>query len=110
MTRTVVYVLSASLLLCGLALAAQSSGNQTFVGNISDSACGLHHTMGGTARDCTLMCVGMGSRFVLADNLHHTVYALSDQSKAKPFAGEKVRVVGRLKGSTIEVSSISAAK
>jgi hypothetical protein len=111
MTRSAVYIGSAVLLLCGFTLAAaQPSGSRTFVGNVSDSACGLHHTMGGNAKRCTLMCVGMGSKFVLADEAHHIVYALSDQSKARPFAGEKVRVVGTLKRSKIEVVSITAAK
>jgi hypothetical protein len=110
MTRKAVYIGNVFLLFCGLTLAAQPSGTQTFVGNISDSACGLHHTMGGSAKSCTLMCVNMGSKFVLADEAHHKVYALSDQSKARPFAGQKVQVVGSLKGPTIEVSSITAAK
>jgi hypothetical protein len=94
----------------GLAWATpRPSNTQTFAGEISDSACGLHHTMGGGAKQCTLMCVQMGSKFVLADEANHKVYALSDQAKAKPFAGEKVEVTGTLKGSTIEVSSIKAA-
>lgn len=104
--------LGAAALLClGTAIAAQppSARAETFTGSISDSACGLEHTMGGGAKSCTLMCVQMGSKFVLADKAHHKVYALSDQSKAKPFAGENVRVTGTLKGSTIEVSAISAA-
>jgi hypothetical protein len=101
---------TAFLLFCGLMLGAQQSGTQTFVGNISDSACGLHHTMGGSAKSCTLMCVQMGSKFVLADEVHQKVYALSDQTKAKRFAGEKVRVVGSLRGSTIEVTSITSTK
>ncbi|HTV53916.1 MAG TPA: hypothetical protein VMI06_03285 [Terriglobia bacterium] len=110
MTPKFVCVGNVLLLFCGLALAAQPSGTQTFVGNISDSACGLHHTMGGSAKSCTLMCVNMGSKFVLADEAHHKVYALSDQAKAKPFAGEKVRVVGSIRGASIEVTSITAVK
>ena len=110
MIRKCAYVAAAFVFLWSIAPAAQQSQSKSFTGTISDSACGLHHTMGGSAKDCTLMCVQSGSKFVLADEAHQKVYALSDQAKAKPLAGEKVRVVGTLKGSTIEVSSITAAK
>jgi hypothetical protein len=111
MTRKAVCFGNVFLFFCGLTLGAQGSRTQTFVGNISDSACGLHHTMGGNAKSCTLMCVkSMGSKFVLADEAHQKVYALSDQAKAKPFAGEKVTVVGSIRGATIEVTSITAVK
>lgn len=110
MTRKAVCLTAALLFFSTASFAAQNSDRRTFAGVISDSACGLHHTMGGSAKDCTLMCIQMGSKFVLADEAHHKVYALSDQAKAKPFAGESVHVVGTLKGSTIEVSSITAAK
>ncbi len=105
-------VMAALVAALGISLGAQTApgGNRAFTGNISDSACGLHHTMGGSAKQCTLMCVAMGSKFVLADESHHRVYALSDQVKAKAFAGENVRVVGRLKGATIEVRSITPLK
>jgi type 1 fimbria pilin len=82
MTPKAVCATAGSVLLCALAFAA-SSENRTFTGNISDSACGLHHTMGSNAGNCTLMCVQMGSKFVLADQAHHKVYALSDQAKAR---------------------------
>ena len=40
---------------------------KVFVGSISDSMCGAHHVMGGTAKECTLECVDSGSDFVLVD-------------------------------------------
>jgi hypothetical protein len=110
MTRKAVYPAAILVILSAMSLGSPIPKGDTFTGNISDSACGLHHTMGSNAKNCTLMCVQMGSKFVLADEAHHKVYALSDQAKAKPFAGENVRVVGTLKGSTIQVSSITAAK
>ena len=47
--------------------------------------------------------------YVLVDGTR--VYRLSDQSRAKPFAGKKVKVVGALDAatSTITITSISAA-
>lgn len=84
---------------------------RTFTGNISDSACGLSHMITtASLRQCTLQCVQMGAKFVLADKAHQKVYGLSDQAKAEPFAGEKVEVVGAIKGSAIEVISITPVK
>ncbi len=86
-------------------------GRRAFTGSISDSACGLHHMMGGTpAKQCTLRCVEMGAKFVLVDEARQKVYALSDQTKAKAYAGQKVRVIGTLKGSGIEVAAIIPIK
>lgn len=94
-----------------LALPLPTHRIQTFTGNIGDSACGLKHMMtGATPRKCTIECINMGAKFVLADDAHQKVYALSDQAKAKAFAGENVVVKGTLNGVTIQVKSIAAAK
>ena len=82
---------------------------KVFVGAISDSMCGAHHVMGGTAKECTLECVDAGSEFVLVDD-KGKVYDLSDQTKPRQFAGEKVKITGALKGNQIIVSSITAEK
>ena len=110
MTRSLVSAGIALLLMSSMICAAQRSDSSTFTGIISDSACGLDHTLSTSAKDCTLMCVQMGSKFVLADEAHHKVYGLSAQKRAGPLVGEKVSVVGILKGSTIQVSSITATK
>ena len=83
---------------------------KTFVGEIGDSMCGLKHTMGDNAKDCTLECVKAGATFILADTAAGKVYDLSDQAKAKDFAGQKVKITGTLKGKSIEVVSIEPAK
>ena len=83
----------------------------SIVGYISDSSCGLKHMSGmGDDKSCTLMCVKGGSKFVLADCGHKRVYQLdkAGQEKAGDFAGEKVKVTGRLVGKTIRVTSIEA--
>jgi hypothetical protein len=102
----------AVLLGAGLSLAAPKSGKgaKTFVGDISDSMCGLKHMMPGSAKDCTFECVKGGARLVLAETATGKVYELSDQAKAKDFAGQKVKVTGTLKGKTIEVASLEAAQ
>lgn len=82
------------------------------VGYVSDSMCGLHHMAGmGDDKSCTLACVKGGSKFVLADREHKVVYQLdkASQEKAREFAGQKVKVTGRVTGKTIQVTKIEAA-
>lgn len=101
----------AFLVMAGLGFASpKAAGPKTFIGDISDSMCGLKHMMPGGDKACTEECVKGGAKYVLADQAHKKVYQLSDQGKAKDFAGAKVKVTGTVKGDTIEVSSIDAAK
>jgi len=87
------------------------AGTRTFVGSIGDSMCGLKHTMGGSDKDCTLDCVKKeGSKYVLVDAAAGKVYDLSDQKRPEAFAGQKVKVTGTLKGNSISVVAIEAAK
>src|SRR3989454_9445881 len=90
---------------------AKAVQERTLVGFISDNHCGLKHMAGmGDDKSCTLMCVKNG-KFVLADREHKRVYQLdkSGQNKAREFAGQKVKVTGRVVGKTIRVSAIEAA-
>ncbi len=93
---------------------------RTIVGNIADSQCGLSHkkmqaaqNMGNDDKACTLKCVEMGGKFVLADRVHKVVYALDEESqaKAREFAGQKVKITGQVdaKTKTIHVTKIAAA-
>lgn len=111
--KHVLYLAAVIALAAGTLLAPPlpPQSERTFTGSISDSACGLTHMMpGDTPKQCALQCIQMGAKFVLADNAHRRVYALSDQAQAQPFAGERVAVKGTLNGVTIEVKSITAAK
>ncbi len=102
-------LLLAVLLATSIGLAAPKE--RVFVGNISDDMCGLKHQMAGKSdAECTLECVKMGSKYVLADTANQKVYKLSDQVKPKDFAGRKVKVTGTLEGDTIRVSSITATQ
>ena len=107
------------LLVLGLVLVAPLSGvaqktktaEKTLIGYVSDNHCGLKHMAGmGDDKSCTLMCVKDG-KFVLADRDHKRVYQLDKvgQEKAGEFAGQKVKVTGRVVGRTIRVSAIEAA-
>lgn len=100
----------AILLAAGITLASAKDPGKTFVGNISDSMCGVKHMMPGGDKACTLECVKGGSKYVLADPATGKVYELSDQKKPAEFAGEKVKVTGTLKGKLITVTTIEAAK
>lgn len=114
MTRLVylclAFVLTTSLTFAGPKAGKAGPEHKTFSGEISDKMCGLKHMMAGSAKECTLKCVDGGSKFVLADTANNKVYDLSDQTKPKEFAGQKVKVTGTLKGDTIEVASIEAAQ
>lgn len=83
---------------------------KTVIGYISDSSCGLQHMAGMNEKDCTLMCAKNG-KFVLADRDQKVVYQLDSvgQQKAREFAGQKVKITGRVSGKTIRVTAIEAA-
>ena len=99
------------ILICGLLRAAPPQGTQTiFQGSISDSMCGLKHTMPGGDKACTVACVKEGSTYVLADTAHNRVYKLSNQAMASRFPGQSVVVRGRLHGDTIVPYRIELAK
>ncbi|MGH9883520.1 MAG: hypothetical protein ACRD6N_19015 [Pyrinomonadaceae bacterium] len=89
---------------------AKTAAAKTVIGYISDSSCGLQHMAGMDEKDCTLMCVKNG-KFVLADRDHKIVYHLDQagQEKAWEFAGQKVKITGRITGKTIRVTAIEAA-
>lgn len=98
---------------CALAGVAQA---KTFTGDIMDSDCaktGSHaqmekaHNITSDAA-CTKACVQMGAKYVLYMN--GKAYNLDDQTKPADFAGQKVKVTGKMeKGNTIKVESISPA-
>ncbi|MEP6706619.1 MAG: DUF5818 domain-containing protein [Pyrinomonadaceae bacterium] len=120
--KTLLLKLTLILLVLGTALAVPGSGiarnpnagaapEKTVTGYISDNHCGLKHVKGmGDDKACTLMCVKNG-KFVLADRDHKRVYRLdkTGQEKAREFAGQKVKVTGRVVGRTIRVTAIEAA-
>ena len=83
---------------------------QTFTGIITDSKCGGDHSSMHVTPDakCVRECVKAHAKYVLFDG--KTAFALSDQQKPAKFAAQKVTITGELKGDTIEVKSIVAAK
>ncbi|MEO0248480.1 MAG: DUF5818 domain-containing protein [candidate division WOR-3 bacterium] len=72
----------------------------------------MKHPMGmGSDKECTLKCVKMGSKFILADQKKNVVYQLDDQKTPEQYAGQMVKVRGTLdaKTKTIRVKSIEPA-
>ena len=110
--RMLMLLLLALVLVTPLSGVAQKTkpAEKTLIGYVSDNHCGLKHMAGmGDDKSCTLMCVKDG-KFVLADRDHKRVYQLdkTGQEKAREFAGQKVKVIGRVTGRTIHVTSIEA--
>jgi hypothetical protein len=112
--RVQALTLAIILLLPNLAIAqkrkSRNGVEKTLIGYISDDNHGLKHPEGSDEVVCTLECAKHG-KFVLADRENNSVYQLDDigQSKAKEFAGKKVKVRGRLVGKTMRVITIEAA-
>ncbi len=94
---------------------------KTFTGEIMDSACAKMNShdqmeqmegIPNDAKQCTLKCLETGSRLVLQDTAKNISYQLDDQGKAKPFAGQKVKISGSYdaKTKTIHIEKIKAAQ
>ena len=97
-------------ILAAIAIAAPQK--QTLTGTITDSMCPkADHSqmrMGPSDAGCTLACVDAhGAAFVLYDG--NNTYTLSDQTTARKFASQKVKVSGIVDASTkmIQVESIT---
>ena len=91
-----------------IALAAGKA--QTFTGEVSDSMCGAKHMMAGKPDAvCTRACVKRGAKFALQAS--DKMYILSGKTtEVDALAGQKATVTGELKGNTLTVTSIAAAK
>lgn len=108
--------LTCAVALLGLLSAAAPGAAQesrTFTGVVIDELCAVNgHAamrMGPTDAECAKVCAEEHEApFVLLDGSH--VYQLSDQAKARTFAGARVEVVGVLEATTdtIRVTSMTA--
>ena len=101
-------LLAATLLFTTIATAAE----QTWTGQISDSACGAKHEEAAEGqgkmpdRDCTIACVRGGSKYVLVSDGKVFQIANQDNKDLAAHAGHTVKMTGELKGSSITVSKI----
>ena len=65
--------------------------------------------MGADDKECTLKCVAKGATFGFVDAERRRFFQLDDQEQPRPFAGEKVRITGRIEGDSILVTKIAPA-
>lgn len=100
-----------SLVLSLGSLFAAAAFAETWSGTVSDSMCGAKHEAA-SASDaaCVKKCVKGGASAVLVSDGKVYQIAMDSQSKVMPLLGEKVTVMGRLDGDTIEIASAQAAK
>lgn len=83
---------------------------QAYDGIITDTHCLAKHSakVGLSAADCTRVCVHAGEHFALVDG--DKAYTLEgDPEDLKRLAGERATVKGTLNGTTISVTSVTAA-
>ena len=99
----------ATLLLTGSWM-ARGAETKTLEGVVGDALCGVKHQMGDIPdKQCTAMCVGMGSAYALI--VGDTVYELDGKSEdLEKLAGAKAKVTGSVDGKKIKVTSVEAAK
>jgi|SRR5579862_2335783 len=90
---------------------AQNAGTDTtLTGIVSDALCGARHSMTKmSSADCTRMCVKGGQGFALV--VGDKVYNLrGDSAELDKYAGQKVTLKGKLKGTVVAVDSAAPAK
>jgi hypothetical protein len=82
---------------------------KTITGVVSDSMCGAKHaTASDDAAACVKKCEGGGSKLVVVAG--GKVYSTDDQDKLKGFEGQAVKVSGDVKGDSLAITSVEAAK
>jgi hypothetical protein len=90
-----------------------AAAEQTWKGQISDSACGAKHEEAAEGqgkmpdRECTEACVRGGSKYVLVVDGKVLQIANQDDKDLATHAGHAVTVTGELKGSAITISKIT---
>lgn len=103
-----VTLLVAATLLLSNGLAQAQGAKQTLEGTISDTTCGIKHTMmkNATDKQCTLGCVKMGSKYALVAG--DKVYTLEGKTgNLEKLAGERAKVTGSVDGTTVQVASVA---
>jgi hypothetical protein len=81
---------------------------QSYEGMVTCSHCGAKHpaALHSTAADCTRQCVHGGASFALVDG-DRTYMLEGDLNLLKKFAGQRARIMGVVRGNTIQVSSVA---
>lgn len=99
--------------LTGLTLGA---AEQTWTGEISDSACAFQHESGAEnvptppAKECVANCVKGGSKYVLLAGDKVLQIANQNLPALADLAGSQVKVTGEASGDTITIARVEKAK
>ena len=115
MTKTAATIVAGAML-ATLTLMPLRAAEQSWIGEISDSACNKKHESGAEnvptppAKECTADCVRGGSKYVIV--VGDNVFQVANQNAAglADLAGSKVKVTGEAKGDVITVSKIEKAE
>jgi hypothetical protein len=94
----------------GLGLGTANADEQELEGYVTDDMCGAEHMMEGmNNKQCADECVGMGAKYALFVPSEKKIYAVANQEKIKPFAGEDVLVKGTVSGDgkTVTVTTVT---
>lgn len=98
------------MILTALCAIPAMAATTTITGVITDEMCGREHMMPGKSNaECARACVKHGSKYVLMSEGKNYELA-GKRSEVDALAGKKVTVSGDLNGSTLTVSSVTAAK
>jgi len=82
---------------------------KSITGVVSDSMCGAKHaTASDDAAACVKKCEAGGSKLVVIAG--GKVYETADQDKLKGFEGQEVKISGDVKGDSLTIASVAAAK
>jgi hypothetical protein len=107
--QTGVWTVVTALVFSAAALSAKTT---TLTGKVGDAMCGAKHVMAGDEAGCTRECVKKGSDYALI--VKDKVYTLKATDATKDqldkLAGQTAKVTGDLNGTTIQVTSVQAAK
>src|SRR5438128_5915594 len=114
MNRLAVFV--GAITVSTIALIPLRAAEQTWVGEISDSACEMKHSSGAEnvptppAKECVANCIRGGSKYVIVSGDHVFQVANQDAKGLADLAGSKVKITGELKGDVVTVSKIEKAE
>jgi hypothetical protein len=112
--KKAIYV-AALMLALTLTTLSRARVEETWTGEITDSACKLEHVPVAEgegvlpAPECVKVCIRGGSKYMLA--VDEKIYDIENQKHPdlEKFAGKPVKVTGELKGTAITVSKIEAS-
>jgi len=89
----------------------QTTDEQMYEGVITCSRCGARHSaaMGKSAAGCARACVRQGAKFALVDG-DKTYLLDGDLSTLKRLAGQRVGMVGVVRGNIVQVSWVNTPR